>query len=77
MLSFISYPSLCLDGVDADVFAALFGFKLDLAVNDGVYGVISAQPDMVAGAIFGAFLANDDIARANDLAAKFFDAQSL
>jgi hypothetical protein len=32
---------------------------------------------MIAGAIFGAFLANDDIAGFNELAAKYLDAQSL
>ena len=60
-----------------DMDAALLFLKADDAGDEGKKGVVAAHADVFAGIPPRAALADDDVARDDGVAAKFFHAESL
>ncbi len=54
-----------------------FGAELDRTGREGEQGVVAAAADVDAGVEVGAALADDDLARADDLAAEALHAEAL
>ena len=62
---------------DVDDLAATLGAELDGAVREREQGVVAAAADVVTGVEVGAALADEDLARADDLAAETLHSEVL
>ena len=69
--------SLALIGVDADSSSVLRTFKLDLAIDQRIDGVVVADANTCSWVELGAALSNDDVTWLDDFAAVLLDAKAL